>query len=147
MARAGFCTRCKSNVWLTGEGTCPYGHEAIDIRDVYETEAETQRREQFNEIAQNVSGSIATAPATTTTTAVSEFAPCPNCGSTSGEKVGWTIWGGILGPKMFNHTKCLGCGAKYNGKTGKSNTMPIAIYVGVTSIVAFVAIYYLTSSL
>ena len=45
------------------------------------------------------------------------FAGCPFCGKSEAEKVGFTWWGGVLGPKLLNHVKCLGCGKKYNGKT------------------------------
>jgi hypothetical protein len=58
-------------------------------------------------------------------------ASCPNCGSTAKKPVTFTWWGGLLGPKMLNHVKCLGCGTAFNGKTGKSNNTAIAIYAGV----------------
>lgn len=47
----------------------------------------------------------------------------------------YTWWGGILGPKLFNHTICNGCGFGYNWKTGKSNTGAIAIYFGVLTFI------------
>ena len=40
----------------------------------------------------------------------------------------FTWWGGLLGPKILTHVKCSGCGHRYNGKTGKSNTTGIVIY-------------------
>lgn len=57
-----------------------------------------------------------------------ETMPCPNCGSTDIKKVGYTWWGGALGPKMLHHVKCNTCGTAYNGKTGQSNTMKILLY-------------------
>lgn len=35
----------------------------------------------------------------------------------------------------MSHVKCGGCGAGYNGKTGKSNDTAIAIYVGVSVVI------------
>lgn len=57
-----------------------------------------------------------------------QYAPCPTCRRPDAEKVGFTWWGGLIGPKMFTHVKCRGCGTAYNGKTGKSNTTNIVIY-------------------
>jgi hypothetical protein len=62
--------------------------------------------------------------------------PCPRCGSVAKKPVTFTWWGGLVGPKLFHHVKCLGCGYAYNGKTGKSNNKAIAIY----TIVAFVVV-------
>ena len=59
---------------------------------------------------------------------MSEYAPCPKCGSTEADKVGFTWWGGVLGPRLLSHVKCRQCGTGYNGKTGKSNTPAILIY-------------------
>ena len=61
----------------------------------------------------------------------SPFAACPKCDAKRGETVSFTWWGGLLGPRLLSHVKCGGCGAGYNGKTGKSNDTAIAIYLGV----------------
>lgn len=61
-----------------------------------------------------------------------QFAPCPNCGCTFATKVGFTLWGGVLGPWLFTHVKCQQCQTAYNGKTGKSNTTAIVMYVVVS---------------
>jgi hypothetical protein len=64
----------------------------------------------------------------------SGHARCPVCRGDSGASpVGFTWWGGVLGPKLLNHVKCLDCSATYNGKTGKSNQSAIAIYMIVTT--------------
>lgn len=60
--------------------------------------------------------------------ATGNFAPCPRCGQNIAERVGFTLWGGVLGPKLFTHVKCQACGNKYNGKTGQSNTLVIVVY-------------------
>jgi predicted nucleic-acid-binding Zn-ribbon protein len=57
-----------------------------------------------------------------------QYASCPKCGSTNATKVGFTWWGGALGPVLFTHVKCSNCKTEYNGKTGKSNTNSIIIY-------------------
>jgi transposase-like protein len=67
------------------------------------------------------------------------YAPCPNCGQSNAKKVGFTWWGGALGPRMFTHVKCQNCGAEYNGKTGKSNQQNIIIYTLVGFVIAFCA--------
>ena len=59
---------------------------------------------------------------------MSEYVPCPSCSSTRSKMVGFTWWGGILGPKLLTHVKCPDCGTAYNGKTGGSNTTGITIY-------------------
>jgi hypothetical protein len=53
---------------------------------------------------------------------------CPQCGQVGATKVGFTWWGGVLGPKLLNHVKCTSCGCGFNGKTGQSNTAGIVIY-------------------
>ena len=60
-----------------------------------------------------------------------QYAPCPRCGCTFADKVGFTWWGGVLGPRMLNHAKCALCRSTFNSKTGKSNTTAILIYQGV----------------
>ena len=70
----------------------------------------------------------------------SEFAPCPNCRQRSAQKVSWTLWGGALGPWMFNHVKCNACRSTFNGKTGRPNTTAIIIYL-VVSLVLGVVIF------
>ena len=72
---------------------------------------------------------------------MNETMPCPNCGSTDIKKVGYTWWGGALGPKMLNHVKCNTCGTAYNGKTGQSNAMKILLYN--LAVIAIVILVYL----
>lgn len=64
-----------------------------------------------------------------------DASPCPACLSTDCRKVTFTWWGGLVGPRLFHHTKCQDCGTTFNGQTGKSNTIPIAIYVAVSIVV------------
>lgn len=59
--------------------------------------------------------------------------PCPRCGGVS-ERLKFTWWGGILGPKILSHVKCGSCGYKYNGKSGKDNTTGIIIYSVIVAI-------------
>lgn len=62
---------------------------------------------------------------------------CPKCGSKEISKVGYTWWGGVLGPRLLHHTKCKSCGCTFNSKTGKSNTPGIVIYSVVIFVIAF----------
>ncbi|WP_460557715.1 hypothetical protein [Ferruginibacter profundus] len=71
---------------------------------------------------------------------------CPKCGSESVSPVRYTWWGGLLGPKMFHHTKCESCGYRYNSKTRKSNTSAIIIYSVVLFVIAFALFYFLRNS-
>jgi ribosomal protein L37AE/L43A len=65
------------------------------------------------------------------------YAPCPKCGESAADRVAYTLWGGVIGPKMFTHVKCYSCGKKYNGKTGKDNLVNILLYTLVTGIIVF----------
>ena len=69
---------------------------------------------------------------------MSQYVPCGRCQSTDVARMGFTWWGGLLGPKVLNHVKCNRCGATYNGKTGKSNTAAIAIYMVVILVIFFI---------
>src|SRR5262249_12610359 len=57
------------------------------------------------------------------------YAICYNCGADAASRVGWTLWGGIIGPAMISHVRCGRCGTTYNGRSGKSNDTAILIYV------------------
>lgn len=65
------------------------------------------------------------------------YAPCPGCGAEEANKVGFTWWGGVLGPAMLSHVRCGKCGSTYNGKTGRSNTTAIIIYSVVVLAIVF----------
>lgn len=71
------------------------------------------------------------------------YAPCPNCNSAAAEKLKFTWWGGVLGPKLLTHVKCQACGKKYNGKTGRDNTVNIIIYGLVAGFFCFVLFFVL----
>jgi transposase-like protein len=75
---------------------------------------------------------------------MAEFVNCPQCGSARVEKVKFTVWGGMLGPRMLNHVRCQDCKATFNGKTGKSNSGAIAAYLAVTLVIVFL-LFYLVS--
>ena len=63
------------------------------------------------------------------------YAPCPQCGGTNAEKVRFTWWGGLLGPKILTHVKCSQCGKAFNGTSGKDNATGIVIYSAVVAVV------------
>ena len=66
---------------------------------------------------------------------------CPRCASAYTHQPTFTWWGGVLGPKLLNHTVCNGCGLGFNARTGKDNTTAIGLYFGVIlSIVIFLVI-------
>ena len=66
-----------------------------------------------------------------------EYAPCPKCSSTKAKKVGFTWWGGLVGPSLLTHVECDECGTKYNGKTGRSNLLAIIVYQFVGLVIGF----------
>jgi hypothetical protein len=65
---------------------------------------------------------------------------CPRCRSSNVKRPTYTWWGGLLGPKLFNHAVCSGCGFGFNYKTGKGNATAIGIYLGVSMLVALVIV-------
>ena len=65
---------------------------------------------------------------------MSQYVPCPKCGGAS-ERLKFTWWGGVLGPRILSHVKCASCGHKFNGKSGKDNTTGIIIYSAIVAIV------------
>ena len=71
---------------------------------------------------------------------MADYQPCPKCTSARIKKVGFTWWGGALGPALISHVKCEDCGTTFNGKTGKSNTGAIIIYSVVTGVIALAII-------
>ena len=60
---------------------------------------------------------------------MNDFLSCPACGSYAARKIPYAWWGGTLGPALLTHVRCQSCGTQYNGKTGRSNTTAIAVFV------------------
>ena len=75
------------------------------------------------------------------------YAPCPKCRNSAGEKIRFTWWGGILGPKILTHVKCCDCGNKYNGKSGKDNTTGIVIYSAVVAVLVLALVVVMFAAL
>lgn len=65
---------------------------------------------------------------------------CPRCNSSSVHQPSFTWWGGVLGPKLFNHWVCSACGFGYNGKTGQSNRGKIITYFVVINVAVLIVI-------
>jgi hypothetical protein len=57
-----------------------------------------------------------------------QYKACPKCELQYAKMMGFTWWGGVVGPKLLTHVKCENCGTQYNGNTGQSNTTGIVIY-------------------
>jgi len=70
-------------------------------------------------------------------------AGCPKCGSPFVEKVKYTWWGGVIGPKLLHHTKCAECKYRFNSKTRQSNTTGIIIYSVVVFVIVFAVVFLL----
>ncbi len=71
---------------------------------------------------------------------------CPICNSPLVSPVKYTWWGGLIGPKLFHHTKCEACGYRFNSKTRKSNTTAIVIYSLVLFAIAFALMFYIKTA-
>jgi hypothetical protein len=71
---------------------------------------------------------------------IGEYMPCPRCRRPDPEKVNFTWWGGMIGPRLFKHVKCGGCGLAYNGKSGQSNTTNIVLYSVVLGVISLVIV-------
>jgi hypothetical protein len=57
------------------------------------------------------------------------YASCPECGCPGhADKVGFTWWGGLIGPAILCHVRCRKCNTCYNGRSGESNSTAIIIY-------------------
>lgn len=76
-----------------------------------------------------------------------QYAPCPSCRQSVAQKMSFTWWGGLLGPKLLTHVKCQACGKTYNGKTGKDNTTNIVIYFAVVFVVVLFLVIFLIGGL
>lgn len=59
------------------------------------------------------------------------FLPCPHCGCPDSSRVTFTFWGSFYGPALFHHVRCPSCNYAYNGRTGKSNVVPIILFITV----------------
>lgn len=72
---------------------------------------------------------------------MTQYAPCPRCGQSTAKKMGFTMWGGMIGPRLLSHVRCQACGATYNGKTGGSNTTNIVVYILAVFFLAFIFVF------
>jgi hypothetical protein len=77
---------------------------------------------------------------------MTSYVPCPKCNGAA-EKLKFTWWGGVLGPKILTHVKCMTCGHRYNGKNGKDNTNGIIIYSVVVGILCLALVVVLFAAL
>lgn len=72
----------------------------------------------------------------------SRWKPCPRCGATDPKRVNFTFWGSFYFTGLFHHVRCLECGCKYNGKSGKSNIIPAIICVTIPAVlIAFILFF------
>lgn len=72
---------------------------------------------------------------------MSQYVPCPKCATPDPQQAKFTWWGGMLGPKLLSHVRCVRCGNAYNGKSGNSNTPGIIIYSLVTFGIVFMILF------
>jgi hypothetical protein len=58
-------------------------------------------------------------------------APCPYCRAQSANSVGFTWWGGLLGPRIMGIVKCNNCHNQFT-KNGNKAGGAIGIYLGIS---------------
>lgn len=68
----------------------------------------------------------------------SGYYSCPDCGADAAERVTFTWWGGFIGPMLFSHVSCRNCGTTYNGRSGKSNTAAIILYLTIPAVIGLI---------
>ena len=73
------------------------------------------------------------------------YAPCPKCNAIGAERMSFTWWGGVIGPKLLTHVKCPRCGHGYNGKTGCDNTTKIVVYSGAVGVIVMGFTFFMVS--
>ena len=61
MPKAGWCSECDANVWLTDEGACVNGHGADSISNVYETEPGKDSLAEAGEAIENAAREVGAA--------------------------------------------------------------------------------------
>lgn len=109
MAKAGFCSECKSNVWLTVDGACPAGHGADCISGTYEADLPSPPPAPAR-VPNDSAGSVVTA-----TSGEAGTSPCPVCREgTLHEREDR----GFLGLGRKQELVCEGCGAILVGRGG-----------------------------
>ena len=68
--------------------------------------------------------------------------PCPQCHAQEEPRpIGFTWWGGLIGPKLLHHVECPRCGTRFNARTGRSNDTAIAIYMIAIGVIAFALVF------
>jgi hypothetical protein len=53
---------------------------------------------------------------------------CPSCSHDEAQKIRFTPWGGVIGPRLLSLVKCTACGIHYNGKSGRRVETAIRLY-------------------
>jgi hypothetical protein len=74
---------------------------------------------------------------------------CPACSHETAQKIRFTAWGGVIGPRLLSLVRCNGCGMQYNGKSGRRVEKAIRVYtsvaLGVLILLAGLMIYAMLS--
>jgi hypothetical protein len=72
---------------------------------------------------------------------------CPKCGqNVEPRALGFTWWGGAIGPRLLSHVECPKCSARFNGKTGQSNEQAIRLYLAIVTVIALAVGYLLIAN-
>jgi hypothetical protein len=73
---------------------------------------------------------------------------CPKCAAdVEPLPVGFTWWGGFVGPKMLKHVECPACHARFNGETGTSNEGAIRLYIAIITLAVIMVMIGIWSSI
>jgi DNA-directed RNA polymerase subunit M/transcription elongation factor TFIIS len=71
------------------------------------------------------------------------FKPCPRCGADGAKRILWAPWGSFFGPALLCHVRCPECRCKYNGRTGRSNLIPVVIFATIPTLIILVLLAYI----
>ncbi len=72
--------------------------------------------------------------------------PCPSCGGRDAEKVTFSWWGGLLGPRLIKQVRCKRCSNTFRGDSGKPCTGFVVGYLIVTGVIVLGALALFLSS-
>lgn len=105
--------------------------EVVDVEVIEDDEDERPRRKHREDVADEDRSEVEERPRRRRKRRrTGPYATCPHCGERGDAyRVGYTLWGGFIGPWLFTHVRCNSCGTAYNGKTGDYNTTAIVLWV------------------
>jgi predicted RNA-binding Zn-ribbon protein involved in translation (DUF1610 family) len=126
------CPRCARTIAIPAEGVMMVGQASAAAATPAESPASLPGDRDFRTRPCPECGEILDATAKKCRSCKTPlYKSCPRCGEEGAKRVAWTPWGSYYGPALFAHVRCPVCGYAYNGRSGRSNLVPAAIFVTV----------------